>query len=315
MKDILPQYIQISSSVLRAKASQTGIVALESTVLTHGLPYPQNMETMQMMEESILAEGAIPATIIVIDGKLHIGLDDALKAKLATYFEKRMSFTKLSVRDLPLAIAKGQTGGTTVSATMYCAMLAGISVFATGGIGGVHRDWQKHPDISTDLIALSKYPVIVVSAGCKAILDISATIEILESLGVPVLGWKTDSFPAFYSAQSSYPITRIDSMAELCKSFLAQIEMGKYGGIDTPGILLANPIPLADEIPSAEIEPHIMVALSEASKAGISGKALTPFLLAFLADHTKGRSVQANLKLLNNNAILAAKIAVALSQA
>lgn len=300
--------LNISSSVQSALTQATAIVALESTVITHGLPYPKNFETLRHLEDCIRAEGATPATIVLIDGIAHIGLDE----QDIKHLEDRLNapdahVQKLSMRDLPLAMVKKQTGGTTVSATMLLAHLAGIEIFATGGIGGVHRDWQVNPDVSMDIDALAQIPVTVVSAGCKAILDVRATAELLEGKAVPILGWQTQIFPTFYSRESDIGIDSIDSISAYVdyhanhKSLRAQA-----------GILIANPIPLEAEIPAIKIEPVIKEAISFAEKSGIRGKALTPFLLDYLARATAGESVAANLALLENNARLAAKLALGL---
>lgn len=305
MEHPLPAYIAPSKSVKQALLDSTGIVALESTVITHGLPYPQNLETLYTLEKIIRDAGAVPATIVVLRGKIHIGLEHDDLDQLENLLEQQTPWQKISTRDLPLAISRKQNGGTTVSATMQAAALCGISVFATGGIGGVHRDWQRNPDLSMDLMALARFPVMVVSAGCKAILDIPATIELLESMGVPVYGWKSDQFPAFYSCSSGVDISRIDTVEELCTSFRIMHQMSSR----STGVLVANPIPREYEIPIEEIEPTIQDATRSARDKGISGKALTPFLLSYLAQATSGRSVKANLALLENNAHLAANIA------
>lgn len=301
-----PTGLVFSAPVALALAENRPIVALESTVLTHGLPYPQNLQTFHMLEDAITAEGATPATIIVLNGQAHIGLDAALVETLAENLRSGKEFRKLGMRDLALAYSSGASGGTTVSATMKLAHLSGIEIFATGGIGGVHRGWQDTLDISSDLIALAQIPVVVVSAGCKAILDIPATLEYLETLAVPVLGWQTKHFPLFYTWDSAY---QIDSLASPGEFVSLYTEHQKLGG---KGVLIANPIPVEHSIPAAELEPQIQAALQDAQAKGISGKALTPFLLDYLATVTKGDSVEANLALLKNNALLAAKLAVAL---
>ena len=278
------------------------MVALESTVITHGLPKPQNWELMQKLEDVISSVGATAATIIVHRGVAHIGVDSKLKEELQN---TSIPFRKLSSRDLALAFAKKESGGTTVSATMSLAHQAGIEVFATGGIGGVHRSWQESLDISLDLQALSRIPVLVVSAGCKAILDVPATLETLESFGVPVIGWQTDSFPLFYTSESEYPILRCDDLDLLARCWQFHKNLNPSGA----GLLVANPIPKDYNIPSEVIEPYITQAILEAKHAGIKGKELTPFLLDFLAHITKGVSVNANLALLENNARLAAQLA------
>ncbi|HCM16382.1 MAG TPA: pseudouridine-5-phosphate glycosidase [Candidatus Cloacimonas sp.] len=295
--------LKISASVQNALAENRAVLALESTVITHGLPYPENLEALAMLESCSRDHGAIPATICAIDGVFHIGLEDEDIRLLATKLKSHEALEKIASRDLALAAARKSSGGTTVSATMYLAHLAGIEVFATGGIGGVHRGWQNSMDISLDIMALSSIPVIVVCAGCKAILDIPATLECLESSGVPVYGWQTDEFPCFYSRGSGQKVSRIDNLGELAEMYAYQQNLA----IISSGILIANPIPKDYEIPAEEIEPCIQQAISDAGK--ISGKALTPFLLARLAEITDNRSVAANLALLKNNVILAAKIA------
>ncbi|PKN79282.1 MAG: pseudouridine-5-phosphate glycosidase [Candidatus Cloacimonetes bacterium HGW-Cloacimonetes-1] len=314
MKELASLPIQYSTSVAYAISNNLPIVALESTVITHGLPYPQNIELMRSMEQTIIDKNATPATIILIDGTIHVGIDEQQILQLKNMFEQKKSFTKLSMRDLPLALAQKISGGTTVSATMYVAHLAGIKVFATGGIGGVHRDWSVSLDISTDLLALSQIPVIVVSAGCKAILDIKNTMEQLESLSVPVYGWQTSEFPAFYSRSSGNTIPRVDSITAIAASYHAMLALAQATHTVAPGILIANPIDLRDEIPSEQIEPYIVAGISAAKASGIHGKELTPFLLSYLAESTQGRSVTANLSLLLNNASLAADIAIAVNR-
>ncbi len=296
----------VAMRVREAFAEHRAVVALESTVITHGLPYPQNIAILRELEDIIRGEGAEPATIIVWKGKGYVGMEDEILAELTQADAAKLS--KLGTRDLALAFAKQLSGGTTVSATMLLAAGAGIEVFATGGIGGVHRDWQSNPDVSSDLSALASIPVIVVSAGCKAILDINATLEALESMAVPVLGWQTSEFPAFYSRASGLPIERVDHLEELASFWRYHLEL-----YDRPsGVLLANPVPRDAEIPAQVIAPYIESAIAEATEKGIRGKALTPFLLDKLARATKGDSVRANLALLKNNARLAAQVAIAL---
>jgi pseudouridine-5'-phosphate glycosidase len=300
--------IHVSISVREAFAAHKAVVALESTVITHGLPYPQNLATLQDLEDTIRTSGAVPATIIVWKGTAHVGIEDDILTELADHGSHELH--KLGMRDLPLAFAKNLSGGTTVSATMLLSSIAGIEVFATGGIGGVHRDWQSHPDVSSDLTALASIPVIVVSAGCKAILDISATLEYLESLAVPVLGWHTSEFPSFYSRGSGLRIDSVDSLADVASFWQHHLSLHSRPS----GVLIANPIPEEAEIPFEHIKPHIDAAIREASESNILGKALTPFLLDKLAHATKGDSVRANLALLKNNALLAAKLATALKE-
>ncbi|MCK9556988.1 MAG: pseudouridine-5'-phosphate glycosidase [Candidatus Cloacimonetes bacterium] len=303
---VYPLPLKISAPVRLALAENKAIVALESTVITHGLPYPQNLETLSMLEYCALENGATPATICALDGVFHIGLD-AEDIKLLTYkFMQPEALHKLTSRDISMAAARKYSGGTTVSATMYLAHLVGIDVFATGGIGGVHRGWQNTMDISLDIKALASIPMIVVCAGCKAILDIPATLEMLESSGVPVYGWQTEEFPSFYSRQSGQTVDRLDSLSELATAYRYHQDLP----LVSSGMLIANPIPKESEIAREEIEPYIQQAISDAK--GLSGKALTPYLLAILAEITENKSVSANLVLLKNNVVLAAHIAAEL---
>ena len=298
MKD-LP--IKLSHAVKASMADGKAILAMESTVITHGLPYPQNFEILSELEALAMHYGAVPATICVLDGICHIGLDAQDLSSLEAKVRTKSKLNKLARRDLAWAFANNESGGTTVSATMALAHIAGIKVFATGGIGGVHRSWQETLDISNDLFTLAEIPVIVVSAGSKAILDIPASLEALEALGVPVYGWGVDVFPAFYSRDSRVKIAQVDSLSAIAAAFRYALK------IAPKGILIANPIPKEDEISVSEIEPYIQEALKQAS--GLSGKQLTPFLLDYLAKATQGRSVRANLALLKNNVVLGAKIA------
>ena len=297
--------LTLSFSVQQAIAEKKPILAMESTVLTHGLPYPENLEILQTLEELCLELEVEPATIIILDGKIHIGITQAEKEILQRKMKNGEEIQKFGMRDIPYSIAYKKSGGTTVSATMLLAFKAGIKVFATGGIGGVHRFWNETLDISSDLKALAEIPVIVVSAGCKAILDISATLEVLESYGVPVLGWKTDEFPAFYSRVSGKKIDRIENAKDVAKIYQAMLKFYPY----PTGILVANPVPEKDEIPYSKMDKYIIAAIAAAKAKNISGKELTPFLLANLAEETKGQSVQSNLALLKNNIIVGAQIA------
>ena len=297
--------LTLSFSVQQAIAEKKPILAMESTVLTHGLPYPENLEILQTLEELCLELEVEPATIIILDGKIHIGITQAEKEILQRKMKNGEEIQKFGMRDIPYSIAYKKSGGTTVSATMLLAFKAGIKVFATGGIGGVHRFWNETLDISSDLKALAEIPVIVVSAGCKAILDISATLEVLESYGVPVLGWKTDEFPAFYSRVSGKKIDRIENAKDVAKIYQAMLKFYPY----PTGILVANPVPEKDEIPYSKMDKYITAAIAAAKAKNISGKELTPFLLANLAEETKGQSVQSNLALLKNNIIVGAQIA------
>jgi len=297
--------LTLSFSVQQAIAEKKPILAMESTVLTHGLPFPKNLEILQTLEDICRKLAVEPATIIILDGKIHIGITQAEKEILQHKMESGEDIQKFGMRDIPYATAYKKSGGTTVSATMLLAYKAGIKVFATGGIGGVHRFWNETLDISSDLKALAEIPVIVVSAGCKAILDIPATLEVLESYGVPVLGWKTDEFPAFYSRTCGKKIDRIENAKDIAVIYNAMLKLYPY----PTGILVANPVPEKDEIPYSKMDKYITAAIAAAKAKNISGKELTPFLLADLAEKTKGQSVQSNLALLKNNIIIGAQIA------
>lgn len=294
-----------SKAVAEARAAGKPIVALESTIVTHGMPFPQNLETARRVEAEVITAGAVPATIVVIAGRIHIGLEDAELATLA----EATDVLKLSRADLAACLSSGQTGSTTVAATMICAALADISVFATGGIGGVHRGAENSFDVSADLRELSETPVTVVAAGVKAILDMPKTLEVLETLGVPVITLGTDEFPAFWSRSSGLlsPL-RMDSAEEIAAAHAMRVALGIPGGQ-----LIANPIPEAHEIPRADMIPFIEQALTEADAQGIGQKAVTPFLLSRLFELTEGRSLDANIELVLNNARLAAAIAIAMT--
>ncbi|MEZ4618172.1 MAG: pseudouridine-5'-phosphate glycosidase [Caldilineaceae bacterium] len=279
------------------------IVALESTVITHGLPYPQNLALAHEMEALVQANGAIPKTVGIIGGELIAGLSAAQMTHLA----ESTAVRKVSRRDLPIVRARKLDGSTTVATTMWIAHQTGIKVFATGGIGGVHRGNQL--DVSADLQELAQTPVIVICAGAKAILDLSATLEYLETFGVTVVGWQSDEFPAFYSRSSGLPVdTRCDSAAEVAALWRAKQELGLPGGL-----LVTAPVPAAAELPAAAIEPQIEQAVSEAAAAGLRSAEVTPYLLKRLVELSGERSLQANLALLKNNAVVAAQIAVALA--
>jgi len=299
--------LKISPLVRESLTMNKPVLALESTVITHGLPYPQNFDTMQALEAEAWPEGVVPATIAIIKGKCCVGLEKQDKEYLTELFRSgnQAELTKISIRDIPQALVLGLSGGTTVSATMLLAYEAGIRVFATGGIGGVHRGWQDSFDISSDIDALAKIPVVVVCAGSKAILDIEATLEALESRSVPLIGWQTKEYPTFYSRASGIEIPQVSSAQEIADIFRL---MQSCKALQT-GLLVANPIPSEYEIPFCEIEPHIQQAVAEANALNINGKELTPFLLNKLAKSTEGRSVKANLALLKNNVRTAAKIA------
>ncbi len=309
--------IILSAAVESALKAGKPVLALESTVITHGLPYPQNLEIAHLLEQTALEHKVTPATIAVIDGNIHIGLEDKDFERLAELSQAaqadRSLLNKIAMRDIPLALAENWSGGTTVSATVYCAHLAGIRVFATGGIGGVHRFWTESFDISADLPALAKYPVIVVTAGCKAILDIPATLEQLETLSVPVYGWRTDLCPAFYTRESAYHIDRVDSIQTIAAAYRAANALAQSKGGISSGMVIMNPIPAEHSIPSELIEPVIQQAIREAEQLGISGKAITPWLLQRLSESTRGQSIAANLELLKNNVRLGCGIATELS--
>lgn len=280
------------------------IVALESTIIAHGVPWPQNYEMAQKVEKTIREAGAIPATIAVLNGRVKIGLSDESLRALAQTPDAR----KLSRADLAICIVQGATGATTVAATMILAHRAGIKVFATGGIGGVHRGAEETMDVSADLFELAQTPVTVVAAGAKAILDIPKTLEVLETLGVPVITFGQSELPAFWSRTSGLmsPL-RMDSAKDIARAHQLREDMGIPGGQ-----LIANPVPEADQIPHSDIDPIIAQAISEATSQGIHAKSVTPFLLGRIFELTNGRSLETNIALVLNNARLAADIAVAL---
>lgn len=293
--------LHLSSEVATARAEGRPLVALESTIITHGMPFPQNLETARRVEATVREGGAVPATIAVLDGTLHVGLDPERLETLA----KTPDALKLSRADMAVAMARGQTGATTVAATMIAARAAGIGVFATGGIGGVHRGAELSFDISADLQELAQTPVTVVAAGAKAILDLPKTLEVLETLGVPVLCYRSDAFPAFWMTDSGLPApVRVETAAEIARAHAMRAALGLPGGQ-----LVANPIPEGDALPAELILPVIDAALAEAAAQGIAAKAVTPFLLARIFEATGGRSLTANIALVLNNARLAAAIA------
>ncbi len=293
--------LEFSPEVTIARAEDRPLVALESTIITHGMPYPQNVDTARRVEAEIRSAGAVPATMAVMGGKIHVGLTDSALEALG----QAQGVAKLSRADLAACVATGGTGATTVAATMICARLAGIGVFATGGIGGVHRGAETSFDISADLLELAQTPVTVVAAGAKAILDLPKTLEVLETQGVPVISYQQDAFPAFWSRESGLKAPlRMDSPAQIAAAHRMRGLLGLPGGQ-----LVANPIPHEAEIPAAEITPHIEAALVEAEAQGIAAKAVTPFLLARIFELTEGRSLAANIALVLSNARLAAAIA------
>jgi pseudouridine-5'-phosphate glycosidase len=296
--------LRIAPEVKEALAAGRPVVALESTVISHGLPYPDNLAIAQEMEAAVGARGALPATIAILGGQIMVGLDAAQLERLARAERVR----KCSRRDIPIAISRKEDGATTVAGTMFLARMAGIRLFATGGIGGVHRG---HPfDVSADLIELGRTPVCVVCAGAKSLLDLPATLEVLETQGVPVVGYGTDVFPAFYTPDSGLPVTvRADSPAEVAAFLRARESLPELGG----GMLVTVPVPAAEALTPAEAEAAIGEAVRRADERGIAGSAVTPFLLAQIAEITAGRSVTANRALLLNNCRVAAQIAVALA--
>lgn len=298
------KYLEIAPEVRKALANGDPVVALESTIISHGMPYPQNVETALRVEEIVRENGAVPATTAIIGGKLKCGLK---KEEIEYLGKKGLEVTKCSRRDIPMAIARGIDGATTVATTMIIAHMAGVSIFATGGIGGVHRGAQETMDISADLEELANTPVMVVCAGAKAILDIPLTLEYLETKGVPILGYQTDKLPAFYTRSSKFNVDyRVDSPLEAAKAFEAQ----RGAGLHT-GMLMANPIPEEFSMDEEMINNAIEAAVKEACEKGIKGKDSTPFLLSKVKDITGGSSLDANIELVFNNAKVAAQIAKA----
>ena len=299
------QYLEIAPEVQVALQTGHPVVALESTIISHGMPYPQNVETALRVEETIREHGAVPATIAIIGGKLKAGCSPE---EIEYLGKKGPAVIKASRRDLPMLIARKEDGATTVTTTMIIASMAGIRVFATGGIGGVHRGAQHSFDISADLEELAQTPVMVVCAGAKSILDLGLTLEYLETKGVPVVGYQTDELPAFYTRESGFKVDyRVDTPEELAEAFNAKITCGLKGGM-----LVTNPIPEEFSMPKERIDRALEQALEEMEAAGIHGKQCTPFLLAKVKDLTGGDSLAANIQLVLNNARLAAQTARAL---
>jgi pseudouridine-5'-phosphate glycosidase len=295
--------LQMTDEVRQALAAGRPVVALESTIISHGMPYPDNVAMAREVEDIIRGHDVVPATIAVLHGVPQIGLDEESLELLGS----APGIRKASIRDLPYVVARAEHGATTVAATMRLASLAGIRVFTTGGLGGVHRGAEHTMDVSADLTELSRTPVTVISAGVKSILDIGLTLEHLETLGVPVLGYATDEFPAFYTRSSGYDVPlRVDSPEEVAAIMHAQDGLGL-----TSGISVANPIPVEDEIPRSEIDEIIAQALDDLAAKGISGKDTTPYLLARIVEITGGASLTANIALVRNNAHLGARVAAA----
>jgi pseudouridine-5'-phosphate glycosidase len=301
------RYLQFTPEVESALHEGAPVVALESTIISHGMPYPENIDNAKRLEETVRAAGAVPATIAIRSGRIHIGLTE----EDLEYFGSSDDVGKASRRDLPVVAAKRLSAATTVSATMLCAELAGISIFATGGIGGVHRGAEQTFDISADLQELARSSVAVVCAGAKAILDLPKTVEYLETMGVPVLGYGTDELPAFYTRTSGIAVDyRINSPEEAAAVLRAKWQMGIEGGV-----LIANPIPDDASMDRGKIDSAIDSALAEALRHGISGKELTPFLLEKITELTGGESLAANRRLAEHNAEVAARIAAAYAAA
>jgi pseudouridine-5'-phosphate glycosidase len=293
--------LRVSEEVRAALEQGRPVLALESTIIAHGLPRPRNVEVALQAQAEARSAGVVPATVGVLEGRLCIGLEDGQIEALGS----AEGVLKVSRRDLAHALASGKRGATTVCGTMVAARLAGIRVFATGGIGGVHRGGEGSMDVSADLLELSRSPVIVVSAGAKAILDLARTLEVLETHGVPVVGYQTGEFPAFYSRASGLPLDlRADTPEEVAGLFRAQRELGLE-----QGILVANPIPAASEIPRERLEGFLATALAEAARQGVRGQRVTPFLLSRLLELSRGRSLEANIALLLNNVRLGCAIA------
>lgn len=308
MNNMKNPYLSLSPEVAKALEEGKPVVALESTIISHGMPYPQNVETALRVEQTIRDNGAVPATIAIIGGKMKAG---CTKEEIEYLGKKGQAVIKASRRDLPVLLARGEDGATTVTTTMIIASLAGIKVFATGGIGGVHRGAQQTFDISADLEELAQTQVMVICAGPKSILDLGLTLEYLETKGVPVIGYGTDELPAFYTRHSGFGVDyRIDTPEELAAAFQAKIACGLKGGM-----LVTNPIPEEYSMDADVINAAIEKALSEADKKGVHGKQCTPFLLAKVKDLTGGDSLAANIQLVLNNARLAALTASALVKA
>ena len=303
---MINKHLDIHPAVQKALDNQQAVVALESTIISHGMPYPQNAETALQVEHLIREEGAVPATIAIINGRLKAGLSEAEIHHLG---REGANVAKTSRRDIPFIVSKKMDGATTVASTMIIAAMAGIRIFATGGIGGVHRGATETMDVSADLQELSATNVAVVSAGAKAILDLGLTLEYLETHGVPVIGFGTDEFPAFYSRKSGFGVDyRVDATKELAQALKTKWDLGLTGGA-----VIANPIPKDFEMELSAIQPTVLAAIKEAEQKGIKGKAITPFLLSRIEQLSEGESLKANIQLVFNNARLAAQIALELA--
>jgi pseudouridine-5'-phosphate glycosidase len=303
---MLTEYLDINPEVAAALKAGKAVVALESTIISHGMPYPRNVETAKSVETIIRDHGAVPATIAILKGRMKVGLSP----EEIEYLGKSHDVIKCSRRDLPFILAKGLDGATTVAATMILAAMAGIRIFATGGIGGVHRGAQTSFDISADLQELAHTNVAVICAGAKSILDIGLTLEYLETFGVPVVGFKTNEMPAFYTSKSGFSVNyRVDSAAELAQAMKIKWDLGLNGGL-----VVANPIPAQYEMDSATINTAIEEALKQAEAEGVKGKDTTPYLLAKVKALTGGDSLESNIQLVYNNARLGAELAVELAK-
>ncbi|MEN9547737.1 MAG: hypothetical protein RIR12_328 [Bacteroidota bacterium] len=299
-------YLHIHPEVQQAIASNKPVVALESTIISHGMPYPQNVVTALAVEQVVRDNGAVPATIAIMNGKCHVGLtNDELE-----YFGKAKNVWKVSLRDMPFVISQRLYGATTVAATMRIANMAGIQLFVTGGIGGVHREAQRTMDISADLTEMAQTSVAVVSAGVKSILDIGLTLEYLETKGITVITFGQDAFPSFYSRNSGFisPL-RLDTPHEIAALLNTKWKLGLTGSV-----LIANPVPAEQEIATEEMEEHILLALQAAKEKSITGKEVTPFILQYIANHTQGESLDTNIALIKHNAKVGAAIAVAMAK-
>lgn len=303
---IMNQYIELSPEVKNAISNKKPVVALESTIISHGMPYPLNVKTAEEVEKIIIEAGATPATIGIIKGKIKIGLTE----KELEYFGKAKDIVKVSRRDIPYVVSMKKNGATTVAGTMICASMAGIKIFVTGGIGGVHRGVEDSWDISADLNELMNTDVAVVCAGVKSILDIKKTLEYLETSGVPVIGYKTDDFPAFYTRKSGSKVDyRFDTPVDTAKFLFTKWDLGLKGGV-----VIGNPIPVENEMDSETINNAIESALTEADKLGITGKEITPFLLDKIKTITAGKSLESNIALVKNNARAGSEIARAFNE-
>jgi len=296
-------FLEIHPEVKEAMANGRAVVALESTIISHGMPYPKNAETALTVEDTVRKNGAIPATIAIFNGKCHVGLSN----EQVEYFGKEKNVWKVSLRDMPYVVSKKLYGATTVAATMRIAAMAGIKIFVTGGIGGVHRGAEISMDISADLTEMAQTSVAVVSAGVKSILDIGLTLEYLETKGIPVVTYGQDEFPGFYSRKSGFksPL-RLDTTKEIAALLDTKWKLGLNGSV-----LIANPVPFEYEIVAIDMEGHIQQALNAAKEKKVIGKELTPFLLQYIANHTQGESLETNIALIKHNAKVGAGIAVA----